>query len=175
MDVQTGPHSVLTSLTHLMASWSSAKVQGEIAADAGVDIDLADIPAIYMLGLEGPLRASDLAARLHLSRPTASKLLARLERSDLISRSTDPDDGRVAIIALSPTGAAQYEQLVSRGRALVAAALSSLPATEAPGFVTNLAAFVAALGVAPADPATPEPEDARPLGEIRPATEGTPS
>ncbi|KAA9136137.1 MarR family winged helix-turn-helix transcriptional regulator [Microbacterium caowuchunii] len=158
MDGVEIPDSVLSSLTHLMARWSSAQIQGEIARDADADIDAPDIPALYMLGLEGPLRASELADRLHVSRPTASKQLARLDRAGLVVRTADPGDGRVTIVALSPSGRSRYERLVAQGRVMAATAMSDwAPGTRAQ-FARRLEAFVGSLGIAPSTSVT-DPTD----------------
>jgi len=151
--------SVLASLTHLMARWSSSKPQGELARDAGAEIDTPDIPAVYMLGLEGPMRASDLADRLHLSRPTASKQLARLDHAGLVARTTDPEDGRATIVTLSPSGRALHERLVAQGRSMVAAAMTGWPEAAASQFAEQLAAFVSGLGVASSPSSVHDPVD----------------
>ncbi|QEV98906.1 MarR family transcriptional regulator [Microbacterium caowuchunii] len=158
MDGNQAPQSVLSSLTHLMARWSSAQVQAEIARDAGAEIDTPDIPALYMLGLEGPLRASDLADRLHLSRPTASKQLARLDRSGLVVRTAEPGDGRVTIVALSAKGRKLHERLVAQGRTMAAAAMSGWAPDAAAQFAQQLAAFADSLGIAPSASVT-DPTD----------------
>ncbi|WP_404436033.1 MarR family transcriptional regulator [Microbacterium aerolatum] len=134
--------TLLASLTHLMARWGSTAVQVAVAADAGVVIDPADIPAVYMLGLEGPSRASDLAAALHLSRPTMSKQLSRLERAGLIERVVDPADGRATVIHLSPAGADAHRRLVSRGVTMLHDATADWDDDEAAHFAAQLARLV---------------------------------
>lgn len=138
---------LLRSLTHLMARWSAGSTQESVAASAGVSLETTDIRPLYMLGLAGPTRAADLASVLHLSRPTMSKQIARLERAGLITRTPDPDDGRAAIIALSAEGAHTHSLLVREGRRMIEAALSDWSAAEQAAFAQQLSRFTAGLGV----------------------------
>lgn len=138
---------LLRSLTHLMARWSSARTQAAVAEAAGVALDAADIPPLYMLGLAGPTRAGDLASALHVSRPTASKQITRLERDGLITRAPDPADGRVSIVALSPLGLDAHERLVTQGHRMVLDAVKDWPAEERTVFAEQLSRFAGGLGV----------------------------
>lgn len=137
---------MLAALTHLMARWSSTATQSRVAKDAGVEIDSADISPVYMLGLRGPSRASDVAASLHITRPTMSKQLARLESAGLIERRADPHDRRATIIALSAAGIEAHVRLVERGQEMVHSALRDWPAAEAAQFAAQFTRFVDALG-----------------------------
>lgn len=69
------------------------------------------------LGITGPQRlvlrivghfpgipAGQLAKILHVDKSTLTGVLKRLERADLIRRSTDPGDGRRALFGLTPRG-----------------------------------------------------------------------
>ncbi|MFE6735231.1 MarR family winged helix-turn-helix transcriptional regulator [Microbacterium sp. NPDC057650] len=138
--------TLLASLTHLMARWSSAGTQAAVAADAGVQIDPVDLPPLYMLGLEGPARASDLAAALRISRPTATKQLNRLAAAGYIERVPDPDDRRASIVRLSARGVEVHARLVDQGVVMVSAALAGWPQADAAAFAAQLARFVGALG-----------------------------
>ena len=137
--------ALLASLTHLMASWASTSTQAAVADAAGVDMDPIDLPPLYMLGLRGPSRAGDLATAMHVTRPTMSKQLARLERAGLIERHVDETDGRVAVISLSPSGAAAHELLVGRGVEMLDEAIADWDDAEAARFAAQLGRFVDAL------------------------------
>ncbi|WP_460800787.1 MarR family winged helix-turn-helix transcriptional regulator [Microbacterium sp. GXF6406] len=155
--------ALLAALTHLMARWSSTTVQESVATAAHVRIDSADIPALYMLGLEGPSRSSALAAALHLTRPTMSKQLARLERARLIERRTDPTDRRASVIHLSPAGESAHQRLVAEGVAMLHAATAAWNDTETARFTDQLTRLVAELS-GPTRAAGDEPAS----GPIRP-------
>lgn len=145
---------LLRSLTHLMARWSSSATQASVAQAADVALDTADIPPVYMLGLGGPMRAAELATSLHVSRPTMSKQLARLESAGLIVREPDPADGRAAIVRLSPAGATAHERLVAEGHRMIRRALRGWSPATASDFAAQLQVFTDALG---ADDSANEP------------------
>ncbi|MBD7958135.1 MarR family transcriptional regulator [Microbacterium sp. Sa4CUA7] len=151
---------LLTSLTQLMAQWSTLTRQTTVAREAGLTIDAGDIRPVYSLGLAGPLRASDLAADLRLTRPTMSKQLTRLEAAGLVTKSPDPDDGRASIVALSPGGERVFALLVQRGREMVDEALRGWDAAERRRFAALTGRFVDAALAAGADhPAAPTSDD----------------
>jgi DNA-binding MarR family transcriptional regulator len=52
----------------------------------------------------GPLRVTDLAARLHVAQPSITELVIRLERSGLVARSRDRDDARAVLVDLTDQG-----------------------------------------------------------------------
>lgn len=58
-----------------------------------------------------PTYAKDLEAELHLSHPTVSGLLSRLEQKGFISLETDPSDRRSRRIVISPKGLACHERM----------------------------------------------------------------
>lgn len=162
-DPRSTSADLLASLTHLMASWASTRTQAAVADEAGVDMDPIDLPPLYMLGLRGASRAGDLATALHVSRPTMSKQLVRLERSGLIERDADAADRRASVIRLSPRGAAAHDLLVARGIEMLHEAISEWDDTEAVHFAAQLARFVDALSQR-TDPSVRTPAD----GTMRP-------
>jgi DNA-binding MarR family transcriptional regulator len=52
----------------------------------------------------GRLRRVDLAARLHVSQSTVTRMCLPLEKSGLLRREADPRDGRVGYVVLTETG-----------------------------------------------------------------------
>jgi DNA-binding MarR family transcriptional regulator len=53
---------------------------------------------------DGQLRMSDLADRVMLSASGLTRLVARLERDELVARRPDPNDGRSSLAQLLPGG-----------------------------------------------------------------------
>ena len=53
---------------------------------------------------QGTIRLSELAELMLVSKPTASNMVSRLQRKNLVTRSPCPEDGRAANIQLSKTG-----------------------------------------------------------------------
>lgn len=58
------------------------------------------------LSREGPSRLTALAAREGVSQPSMTQLVQRLEKLGLVIRHEDPEDGRVALVAVSDAGTA---------------------------------------------------------------------
>lgn len=110
---------------------------------------------------------------MHVTRPTMSKQLARLERAGLIERHVDSTDGRVTIIDLSSSGAAAHELLVARGVEMLDEAIADWDDAEAARFATQLSRFVDALSTS-TDPAVHTPVDATMRPSQRPRNGGTP-
>ena len=96
---------------------------------------------LSVLERSGPQRVTALAAHESVSQPAMTGLVQRLEAAGLVSRESDPGDGRAALIAVTPAGsaalssrrrghedaiAARLELLSSYDRALLAAAAPAL-------------------------------------------------
>jgi DNA-binding MarR family transcriptional regulator len=82
-------------------------LQREIAARHG--IALADLHALRVLEVSGPVPVSRLGAELGLARSSATNLVDRLERAGLVDRATSPDDRRVTLVCPSAAGLAALE------------------------------------------------------------------
>jgi len=86
----------------LRAAALADPLQREVAARHG--IALADLHALRVLELTGPVPVSRLGAELGLVRSSATNLVDRLERAGLVGRAASPDDRRVTLVRLSPAG-----------------------------------------------------------------------
>ena len=64
--------------------------------------------ALAAIDRHGPLTPSELAAHERVQRPTATRVLARLEELGLIERAPDPVDRRSSLITASTAGARCY-------------------------------------------------------------------
>ena len=97
-----------------------------LLAAAGPELTFLAWRAIVELDEAGhPVRLSDLADRLHLSRPSASKLVRRLERRGLVELSPNPEDGRGLLLALSERGHAIRDDVIAQRRAILIQALEA--------------------------------------------------
>lgn len=94
--------------------------------EAGLDLTATQIAALAMLDRHGPQTPSELAARERIQRPTATRLIARLEQGGLVTRTRDPQDGRVSVIALTDEGRALVAEQRSRKTAFLARRLQEL-------------------------------------------------
>ena len=90
----------------------------------------------------GPLRLAELAAVETVSAPSITRIVAGLEARGLVARTTDPLDGRAALIAVTVRGSravaearaaraeATSELLDALGSAELASVAAALPALE---------------------------------------------
>jgi len=62
------------------------------------------MPRLNTISCHGPLTPSELAAREKIQRPTATRVLARLEEAGLIARAADPADRRSSLVAATAAG-----------------------------------------------------------------------
>jgi DNA-binding MarR family transcriptional regulator len=60
--------------------------------------------ALIEVAAVGPLRLSNLAARMDTTPATASRAIDVLQKYELVVRNPDPDDGRATLIAATPKG-----------------------------------------------------------------------
>ncbi|CAB4909004.1 unannotated protein [freshwater metagenome] len=74
----------------------------------------------------GPLSPSELADREGIRRPSATRIVARLEEEGLVAREPDPDDGRSFRVTLTPEGADHIRDVRSRKDAFLARRLERL-------------------------------------------------
>jgi DNA-binding MarR family transcriptional regulator len=73
-------------------------------SDIHRDLDRASYLLARTLDTTGPISVSDLASTLGLDATTVTRQVAAIECQGLIYRDTDPEDGRVNLIELSPAG-----------------------------------------------------------------------
>jgi DNA-binding MarR family transcriptional regulator len=88
-------------------------------------LSLTAASTLRNLELNGPRRLTDLAADESVTQPAMTQLVSRLERDGLAERTTDPADGRVVLVRVTPAGTAHLQ----RRRAMRAGHLADLLAT----------------------------------------------
>ena len=98
--------------------------------EAGSDLSPTLTAALATVERHGPLTPSELAVRERVQRPTATKLVAKLEADGLVGRTADPMDGRSSLIAITPEGRARLKQMRTRKDAFLAQRLRALPAED---------------------------------------------
>jgi DNA-binding MarR family transcriptional regulator len=104
----TGPPTILFEVF-----WSNQKRTRliETALD-GVDLPPEDYPFYVLIGAEGPLTPTDLAARLEMPLSTVLFRTRRVERRGHAERVRHPEDGRSFLLRLTADGA----KLLGRAR-----------------------------------------------------------
>ncbi|HEY0816829.1 MAG TPA: MarR family transcriptional regulator [Pseudonocardia sp.] len=84
------------------------------------------ITALAVLAAEGPLRMGELAVRLGISAPTASRLVECLVERGFIERVADPADGRATRVGLSPDGVVGLAAVREHGEGMLADRITAL-------------------------------------------------
>jgi DNA-binding MarR family transcriptional regulator len=98
--------------------------------EAGVDLSPALIAALGTVERHGPLTPSELADLERVKRPTATRMITRLEAEGLIVRAQDPADGRSCLVSASARGGELLHRLRKRRTAYLARRLRELEADE---------------------------------------------
>jgi DNA-binding MarR family transcriptional regulator len=86
--------------------------------------------ALASIDRHGPLTPSELAAHERVQRPTATRLLTRLEELGLVDRAPDPADRRSSLISATAAGRALLREQRSRKEEFLAQRLAALDADE---------------------------------------------
>ena len=86
--------------------------------------------ALATIERHGPLTPSELAQRERIQRPTATRVLARLEEAQLVARTADPADRRSSLVAVTADGRALLRTLRTRKDAYLARRLEKLGADD---------------------------------------------
>lgn len=110
---------------------------------AGDGITPTRLASLMTLMKYGPLRPGDLAARLHISAASASRLVDVLVEGEWIWREPDPDDRRATLLSLSTHGAEALEKLRREGTGELAAGIEALPADQRESLSAALPALIA--------------------------------
>ncbi len=66
---------------------------------------------LRVLAETGPLEATELAGRASILPPSLTRIIKALEERQLITRNRVKDDGRRALLAITPSGVALIEDL----------------------------------------------------------------
>ena len=98
--------------------------------ESGTDLSPSLTAALSTVERHGPLIASELAARERIQRPTATRVLARLEEQGLIERMPDPRDGRSSLVTATKAGRELLAELRTRKTAYLAARIEMLTPDE---------------------------------------------
>ncbi|MFE2347070.1 MarR family winged helix-turn-helix transcriptional regulator [Kitasatospora cineracea] len=107
----TPPSAVVPELARLelalsaLVRWSESRhIRAEVARRSGFDMPSSSLRLLEHFEAAGPMRVSDIAECLRIDISTASLQLRRLRADALVSRRTDPADGRSGVIAITEEG-----------------------------------------------------------------------
>lgn len=99
----------------------------------------------------GPFTLGELAVSEHVSPPTMSKVVEKLEARGYVSRETDPDDRRVSRVTCTDAGSRYLEATRAARTEWLAARLADLSADERRRLAGTIEVLEHLAGVEPAD------------------------
>ena len=117
-----------------------------VRARAGVDLDRPAFLVLDTLDVQGPLRVSELAETCGVDISTVSRLVARLQRSGLVSASQFKGDRRVVVLTATAAGIEQSRRLKHVRCDSLASFLGTWTPDEREMFSRLLSRFVTSLG-----------------------------
>jgi DNA-binding MarR family transcriptional regulator len=134
---QVTPHhgdaiaDIESALHKLGRSLRQVRLHEFLLGQARVDIDQAGLAFLYVLHVEGAsMRLTDLAERLRIDAPAVTRKAQQLERSGLVSRARDADDGRATRLQLTTQGRRTISRFLTARRAWLSRLLAGWPLTE---------------------------------------------
>jgi DNA-binding MarR family transcriptional regulator len=110
----------------LMRVAGSDRVHAARQRATGVELSQTELRFLGVVAEHGSMAVTELGAVLHLSQPTASRTLRRLEEEGLVDRSGDSTDARVARFEITPAGRAVRDRFEAHMALQMEAALASM-------------------------------------------------
>ncbi|WP_405062353.1 MarR family transcriptional regulator [Kribbella sp. NBC_01505] len=96
---------ILPRLAQLSAALSRGRIAQQAIDATGLALDRPAISILTTLATAGtPLRVGELADRMQVVGPHATRQVQALEQRGLVQRVADPTDKRASLIELTPTG-----------------------------------------------------------------------
>ena len=97
-----------------------------------LDVSFTQARTMFLLAhTDGPLPITEIAAQLGLSVAATGRNIDQLVRLGIVERQENPDDRRVKLISLSPTGFEIADQQIEQKRRAVRRFVERLSSTEA--------------------------------------------
>lgn len=129
-------------------NWAARLLAREMETILGpVGLNPAYVPVLLSLSAGGARTPKGLAQEATVEQPTMTATIQRMERDGIVTRKPNPDDGRSALIALTPKG---YERIADMDRALGALnelLLEQFTTSEREQFLSLLGRVVSVLEV----------------------------
>jgi DNA-binding MarR family transcriptional regulator len=128
----TDPHDAIVRVEReigLLLRRSRA-ISARLSRELHPDLDGAAYGLLALLYDAGPLRASDLVARLGLDKSTVSRQVASLVDLGLVTREADPADGRAQVLRTSEEGTARLTRIREARRARWESDLAHWPSED---------------------------------------------
>jgi DNA-binding MarR family transcriptional regulator len=109
---------------------SATRLARILRQQADLGLTPSQITALATVGREGPLTLGALADTEHVTPPSMTKVVERLEGLGLIERRADPGDRRRVLAAVTPAGEAALATARARKDALLTMRIAELDPDE---------------------------------------------
>ncbi|MBL1099664.1 MarR family winged helix-turn-helix transcriptional regulator [Streptomyces coffeae] len=123
--------AVLPHLTQLSNALNRGTLFERTVAAAGITLER---PALAVLGVlrmaDQPLRIGEIATRMQVAGPHATRQVQGLEQRGLVHRVADPHDQRARLIALTPEGTATADRYMRTLLSWFTAAMADWPTRD---------------------------------------------
>ena len=123
METKSAPVAELAGQLRLAVTRTARRLRRE----GGGELTASLTAALASVANHGPLTPSELARREGVQRPTATKLVAKLEAAGLVGRTGALEDGRSFVIAVTDEGRAVLAAIRARKDSYLAGRLEALP------------------------------------------------
>jgi DNA-binding MarR family transcriptional regulator len=107
-----------------------ARSTRRLRQEGGRDLSPALFAALATIDHHGPLTPSEIAERERVTRPTATRFIAKLHARGLVGRTGDPADKRSSLIAITDEGVALITQWRTRRTAFLSRKLEQMSAED---------------------------------------------
>lgn len=115
-----------TSRTAAQLRLAITRTSRRLRQEAGVGLSPSQGAALTTIERHGPLTPSEVASIERIQRPTATRLLAKLEDAGLVARAADPVDRRSCLVRVSDAGQALLAESRANKDAFLAKRLRKL-------------------------------------------------
>ena len=109
---------------------SVTRTARRLRQEAGSDLSPSLQAALATIERRGPITPSELAETERIQRPTATRVIARLEAEGLVDRAGDVADRRVTLISVTRAGKDLLRRLRTRKNAYLARRLRDISAED---------------------------------------------
>ena len=137
--------AALAAIIRLMSTFSSARFQRQVVDTRALPDDPNALPALFASSTGQARAPTALAAALHCSPATASRVIESLAAYGIVVRAPHPHDRRSTVLALTPAGRAQASALFAAGDQLMERLLDDWSADDRADLQRLLLRFAAAL------------------------------
>ena len=119
------------------------------AVEASTGVTNAQLFLLQQLADAESLSVNDLAARARTQQSTVSIVVGRLVRAGLATKRKSPDDGRMAIVSITPRGRRLITHAPAPATTALLRAIDELSDREARSLAEGVLALIGALDISP--------------------------